>query len=228
MEKILVYDIDAFIKNETKQKYEAFRYEKAAIFLGSRGVVFAEHEAVHFRENCMTDSVVLPICPVAEEGHMYIMPTHELTVSLDEIVAKAPHEEMAFEEFFDRKDYNPRCQDNYATMMGSLRKIGFDVKPYLPEPVGIDEQIDKAAEQQRVARQKPDCPLIGADGNIFNLMGIASRILKENGMADQAKEMTNRIHSDAKSYYEALNIINEYVNITSVEDMQKEPSFERE
>lgn len=34
-----------------------------------------------------------------------------------------------------------------------------------------------------VAKQKPDCELIGQDGNIFNLMGIASRTLKQNGMA---------------------------------------------
>ena len=58
--------------------------------------------------------------------------------------------------------------------------------------------------------------------NIFNLMGIASRTLREHGMADQAKEMTNRIHSDAKSYYEALNIIGEYVNITSVDDVDED------
>ena len=69
---------------------------------------------------------------------------------------------------------------------------------------------------------KPNCPLIGQDGNIFNLMGIASRTLREHGMADQAKEMTNRIHSDAKSYYEALNIIGEYVNITSVDDVDED------
>ena len=30
---------------------------------------------------------------------------------------------------------------------------------------------------------KPDCALIGCDSNIFNLMGIASRTLKQNGMA---------------------------------------------
>ena len=38
-------------------------------------------------------------------------------------------------------------------------------------------------------KQKPDCELIGQDGNIFNLMGIASHTLKQNGMADEAKEM---------------------------------------
>ncbi len=36
---------------------------------------------------------------------------------------------------------------------------------------------------------KPDCPLIGADGNIFNLLGIASRTLREHGLKEQAKEI---------------------------------------
>ena len=70
-------------------------------------------------------------------------------------------------------------------------------------------------------KNKPDCPLIGQDGNIFNLMGIASRTLKQNGMADEAKEMCSRITS-CGSYYEALGIIGEYVNITSVDEDEDE------
>ena len=62
--------------------------------------------------------------------------------------------------------------------------------------------------------QKPDCPLIGQDGNIFNLMGIASRTLREHGMEEQAKEMNRRIRTSGCDYYGALNIIGEYVNIT--------------
>ena len=62
-------------------------------------------------------------------------------------------------------------------------------------------------------KQKPDCELIGQDGNIFNLMGIESHTLKQNGMADEAKEMCSRVTSSG-SYCEALNIIGEYVNIT--------------
>ena len=60
---------------------------------------------------------------------------------------------------------------------------------------------------------KPDCRLIGEDGNIFNLMGLAARTLRRNGLAEQASEMTNRIH-ECGSYDEALCIIGEYVNIT--------------
>jgi hypothetical protein len=59
---------------------------------------------------------------------------------------------------------------------------------------------------------KPRCKLIGEDGNIFNLMGIASRTLKEAGMKDEANEMVDRI-TKSKSYIEALAIISEYVEI---------------
>lgn len=59
---------------------------------------------------------------------------------------------------------------------------------------------------------KPVCKLIGEDGNIFNLMGIASRVLKEVGKKEEAKEMIDRI-LNSKSYIEALAIISEYVEI---------------
>ena len=78
---------------------------------------------------------------------------------------------------------------------------------------------------EQMERQKPDCPLIGADSNIFNLMGIASRTLRENGMAAEAAEMCERIR-ESGDYYSALNILGEYVNITSPEDMEQEMKME--
>ncbi len=68
-------------------------------------------------------------------------------------------------------------------------------------------------------QKKPNCALIGKDGNIFNLMALASRTLRRNGMSDQASEMCGRIQS-SHSYHEALNIIGEYVNIVSDEEME--------
>ena len=68
-------------------------------------------------------------------------------------------------------------------------------------------------EQNKAEKVKPDCALIGCDSNIFNLMGIASHTLKQNGMADEAEMMCARIRG-AENYCEALNIIGEYVNIT--------------
>ncbi|MEY8331732.1 hypothetical protein AALB53_01170 [Lachnospiraceae bacterium 47-T17] len=75
--------------------------------------------------------------------------------------------------------------------------------------------------------EKPDCALIGQDGNVFNLAGIASRTLRRNGMAEQAKEMTDRVFASG-SYHEALNIIGEYVNITSADDPERRPSVRRQ
>lgn len=43
-------------------------------------------------------------------------------------------------------------------------------------------------ETPEALADKPDCPLIGADGNIFNLLGIASRTLREHGLKEQARE----------------------------------------
>lgn len=59
---------------------------------------------------------------------------------------------------------------------------------------------------------KPECRLIGENGNIFNLMGIASNTLKHHGMREQAEEMKARIR-ESKSYDDAIQIIMDYVKI---------------
>lgn len=76
-------------------------------------------------------------------------------------------------------------------------------------------------EDKEPVREKPKCALIGEDGNIFNLMGIASRTLKNNGLREEAKEMCDRITSSG-SYHEALGIIGEYVDICSKEKLDEE------
>ena len=76
-------------------------------------------------------------------------------------------------------------------------------------------------EPQQQDKLKPDAPLIGADGNVFNLMGIASRALKRSGMRDEATEMCECITSSG-SYDKTLAIIGEYVNITAVEGYESQ------
>ncbi len=76
-------------------------------------------------------------------------------------------------------------------------------------------------EDKETVREKPKCALIGEDGNIFNLMGIASRTLKNNGQKEEAKEMCDRITSSG-SYHEALGIIGEYVDICSKDELDEE------
>lgn len=73
-------------------------------------------------------------------------------------------------------------------------------------------------KQTKPASRVPvDCPLIGQNGNIYNLVGIAAKTLKRNGLSEQASEMTEKVFNSG-SYGEALGIIGEYVNITSVDD----------
>ena len=51
-------------------------------------------------------------------------------------------------------------------------------------------------------------------------MGIASRTLRENGLDEQAKEMSSKVFASG-SYDEALCIIGDYVNITSVDEEEE-------
>ena len=105
-----------------------------------------------------------------------------------------------------------------STLTSASLQCG-DCNPTQPlQGCGYPDYVDNRLggfepEQNKEEKLKPDCALIGQDGNIFNLLGIASRTLKQNGMAYEAKEMCSRVTSFG-SYCEALNIIGEYVNIT--------------
>lgn len=60
---------------------------------------------------------------------------------------------------------------------------------------------------------KIEVKLIGEDGNIFNLLSLASRALKREGQNEEAKEMEKRVF-ESESYEQALRIIGEYVEIS--------------
>lgn len=59
---------------------------------------------------------------------------------------------------------------------------------------------------------KPKCKLSGEDGNIFNLVGIASNALKRVGLPERAAEMRNAVYK-AMDYSHALAIIADYVEV---------------
>lgn len=61
-------------------------------------------------------------------------------------------------------------------------------------------------------KKKPVCKLIGQDGNIFNLLGIASRTLKRAGMREEAEKMGKEA-LNTTSYDEALSVIMKYVEV---------------
>ena len=74
----------------------------------------------------------------------------------------------------------------------------------------FDFTVEQVQSQEQSAPERPKMKLAGMDGNIFAILGRASRLLKENGQADQAKEMSSRVYQSG-DYYKALNVISEYV-----------------
>lgn len=59
---------------------------------------------------------------------------------------------------------------------------------------------------------KTKVKLIGEDGNIFNLVGIASRALIRDGKKQEAEEMKQKVFS-SHSYHEALSVIMNYCEV---------------
>jgi len=59
--------------------------------------------------------------------------------------------------------------------------------------------------------EKPECELVGTDGNIFALMGRAAKALRRAGMKVEATEMSGKV-MESGSYDEALQIIMQYVD----------------
>lgn len=58
---------------------------------------------------------------------------------------------------------------------------------------------------------KPTIKLVGKDGNIFSILGRASRALTKNGQSDKINDMRKRVEN-SDSYTKALSIIGEYVD----------------
>ncbi|MCL2447223.1 MAG: hypothetical protein FWD06_10705 [Oscillospiraceae bacterium] len=105
-----------------------------------------------------------------------------------------------------------------VNLAGTLLEVP-DIKATMDEVVGSARNLLPEATQMQhiLEHEKPDCPLIGQNGNVFNLVGIATQTLREHGLRDQAKEIRERVLG-SNSYDDALGIMMEYVNMTSIDD----------
>ena len=61
----------------------------------------------------------------------------------------------------------------------------FELKRDVPDMTEFNKLLNRP--------KKPKMQLIGQDGNIFAIMGRASRLLKNAGQSDKAKEMCDRV-----------------------------------
>ena len=112
-----------------------------------------------------------------------------------------------FTDCYVFKDDRVHCllfpfDDSVKLDMGKLAKwriaahdrfYGTWLSDYVDSRLGgfVDEE-EAASDSEE--RQKPDCPLIGADSNVFVQIGIAARTLRHNGLSGQASEMTTRAY----------------------------------
>lgn len=98
-------------------------------------------------------------------------------------------------------------QREIQTADGVLYVHFWDAEPFSFEVVPV--QPAEPAREPTVPK-RPKMKLVGQDGNIFAILGRASRLLKKNGQPEQAKEMADRVYQSG-NYCEALDIISEYV-----------------
>ncbi len=80
--------------------------------------------------------------------------------------------------------------------------------------------------QEKPKPAKPFMKLLGEDGNIFSIMGRASRLLLRAGMEEQSKEMVERVTA-CGDYYQALNIVSEYVDTELSDHSQPQKSTKK-
>lgn len=61
-------------------------------------------------------------------------------------------------------------------------------------------------------KKKPECQLVGTDGNVFAIIGSVSKCLRRAGLSDEAKEFQSRAWSST-SYDDVLQLCFEYVEV---------------
>ena len=60
---------------------------------------------------------------------------------------------------------------------------------------------------------KPECKLVGTDGNVFAIIGKVSGALKRAGYRDKAEEFSNKA-MDSESYQAVLQLCFKYVDVS--------------
>ena len=80
------------------------------------------------------------------------------------------------------------------------------------EPFDFEVEQGNGLEYSKASPvpNRPKMKLVGEEGNIFAILGRASKLLRENGQPEKAKEMSDRVYQSG-NYYQALHIISKYV-----------------
>lgn len=97
-------------------------------------------------------------------------------------------------------------------------------KPVALKFLDISEKmrnINQNNKEDNKIKEIPKCNIHSAFGTMIEIMGIASKTLKENNMIDESREMIEKA-TKSYSYDEALDIINQYVETVDKSEEQEE------
>ncbi len=72
------------------------------------------------------------------------------------------------------------------------------------------KKVNQDHKENSKIKEKPKCNIHDAFSTMIEIMGLASKTLKENKLVDESREMIERA-TKTYSYDEALDVINEYV-----------------
>lgn len=104
-----------------------------------------------------------------------------------------------------------RYEEEVFREEGQVSECGCPSCPY-KNLDGCREEV-MSEEKLGVAEDlRPDCKLIGRDGNVFAIIGAVQRVLKQKGMREKAEEWVERA-THSHSYDEVLAMLHEYVNV---------------
>lgn len=115
-----VYDIDAFVSAETDGQFESHDFSGGAAILirpdGSGCILDFEAVGWEFKNVDEETEIGIHKMPEQHEGYrtISIIATHYLTCTYKEIMDNAPVKQMTVNEFFSKRNYNSRCQSNFA------------------------------------------------------------------------------------------------------------------
>lgn len=102
-------------------------------------------------------------------------------------------------------------------------------KPIALKFLNISEQMkntNRENQEENIEKEKPKCNIHDAFGTMIEIIGLASKTLKENNMIGESRKMIERA-TMSYSYDEAFDIVNEYVEtIDKSKEQEEEEEFE--
>ena len=184
---------DIFANTETMQENEHPRFYTAESVMRGHPDKLCDLIADSVLDACLQHDPASRVACEVMATHGHIIVAGEITTSANYISGQYSD---GWGEGFEQRDI--RVEDG-TLAVHFWQEDGFKMTP----------SFEKIQDHMQMT-QRPKMQLIGQDGNIFAIMGRASRLLKSSGQGDKAKEMRDRVMS-CDSYQKALNIVSEYV-----------------